>query len=135
LFVIPLVVVILFVAIKLPPVILMIFWVIEPEVVVPEEMFKVPVELEIFSRVLEPERLRVPELEILAAVTFWSELEPEEEISYFTEGSVVVIAPRILEFSRLIEALLLLTVMRVSLPEKSIFWNTREEALSKWNPE
>ena len=89
---------------------------------------------EIFSSVAEPVRLRVPELETLAPVTFWRELLPEEEISYSTEPDLVI-APRILESERLIEALLLLTVMRVSLPVKSIFWKTRLEALSNWNPE
>ena len=92
LLVIPEVVVIPLAEIKFPPVMSIADGVIAPEVVEPEVIFRVPVEFEILTRLLEPVRLRLPELAILAPVTFWRELLPEEEISYSTEP-VLVIAP------------------------------------------
>ena len=47
------------------------FWETEAAEVEPEEMERSPRESEILIRLLEPEREREPELEILAPLTFW----------------------------------------------------------------
>ena len=68
LFVIPFVVVIPSVAINCPPDISIVFWVIAPDVVVPDVIFVVPVEFEILTRLFIPVKFRVPVFDILAPI-------------------------------------------------------------------
>lgn len=76
-------------------------------------MERLPEEPETSRRELEPERERLPELAILAPLTFLSSELPEEEISKEVEPEAVM-EPRILESDKVISALLFETVMRVA---------------------